>query len=807
MNWKKFTAFTISILLIICVEELVHACADGPDPYDEYPSFFFNNINSAPAFTPFYYTSLLTYYTEGYGWYDDVRDSTIGDMNEAEWYNYTHQSVKAADIDSFIYKASYTEINNVRNNELGKLRVGLSENTFVKWLLAHDDKQALSYLLYAKKCEPYAAEQDGHWDNNTSEWKLTPRDTAAMAGLVTEGLHQYKSANSDFFKWRYRYQILRMAMYSGHYQQTISLYDELIGNNNYNGIMYARCLGMKAGALYKMKNKTEAAYLYSLIFDASDEMKETALTSFNWALNGNAQSVLPLCKTDHERAVIAIMDALYETSGQEKEGLALMENAYKLDPNVNGLNVVMTREINKTEQRYLQTTFQSIPNAYYYQYFGAGDKRSMDSVAHSYSNYLAGLNGFALKLANDGKLSGKAFWHLSSAYIYFMQGNYAECKKHLDISKKEKMTPIERDVHDIVYALYIIHCNGKVTAKTEADLLPYLKWIETRSDSNKRFAKVYTDLLTSVLCTSYLQQGDTVKAIFCLSRTKSDKESNYISDYGFMDNAGTLLEAMTIDELHKVQAFAQSSAKTPYDNWLTTHTPYSFSVLRELEGTKYIREMQFDKAVTTLKDVSKENLDNVVLPDILINHIQDMQDWIPSDSTVTYNKLSFAMKMAELQQKLNANPKDGRAAYQFANGLYNMSYYGKAHHAFDYYRSSTDDHAYITTKERNKLPAYQQEYYDVKLAEKYYIQAYTSSTSPEVKARCLFMAAKCWQKSCPQANIKDPFYYDPYYSKDYYLNSLKNPYFNQLNNGYKKTRFFNEAYNTCSYLRDYVKTQ
>ncbi|MBS1688916.1 MAG: hypothetical protein JSS96_09345, partial [Bacteroidetes bacterium] len=729
------------------------------------------------------------------------------DMNEAEWYSYTGKAVKAADIDSFIYKASYAEINSVNNNELGKLRANLRENTFAKWLVDHNDKQALSYLLYAKKCEPYAAEQDGHWDNTTNEWKLTPRDTAAMTALITEGLQQHKLAGNDFFKWRYKYQVLRMAMYSGHYQQTLSLYNELIGDNKYNGIMYARCLGMKAGALYKTNRKTEAAYLYSLIFDISDEMKQTALISFNWALNSNAQLVWPLCKTDHEKAVVDIMDALYETSGQEKEGLALMEEAYKLDPNVKGLNVVMTREINKAEQRYLQASFNTIPNAYYYQYYGADDKRSIDSIAHSYSNYIAGLNSFALKLANDSKLNDKAFWHLSAAYIYFMQGNYADCKKHLDISQKEKMTPIERDVHDVVYALYIVHSNDKVTEKTEADLLPYLKWIETRSDSNRRFAKVYTDMLTSVLCTAYLQQGDTVKAIFCLSRTKFDKTSNYMLDYGFMDNAGTLLEKMTIDELHKVQAFMQSTAKTPYDNWLTTHTPYSFSVLRELEGTKYIREMQFDKAVTVLKDVSQTNLNNIILPDVLISHIQDMQDWLSSDSAVSYNKLSFAMKMAELQQKLNANPKDGRAAYQFANGLYNMSYYGKAHHAFDYYRSSTDDHAYIATKERSKLPEYEQEYYNVKLAEKYYMQAYTNSTAPEVKARCLFMAAKCWQKSCPQPEGKESSYYNSYYDKDYYLNSLKNPYFRQLKKEYDKTKFFNDAYNTCSYLKDYVKAQ
>ena len=150
--------------------------------------------------------------------------------------------------------------------------------------------------------------------------------------------------------------------------------------------------------------------------------------------------------------------------------------------------------------------------------------------------------------------------------------------------------------------------------------------------------------------------------------------------------------------------------KTGFEKWLTDNTPYPVDVLKELEGTKYIREMKFDKAVAVLTGISKNVLSETFLPDVLISHLQDSQDWNTSDSAKPYNKLQFAKKMVELEQKLEDNPKNSRVAYQYANGLYNMSYYGRAHHAFDYYRSTGDDLAYFTSPDRNKLPEYRKRY-------------------------------------------------------------------------------------------------
>jgi hypothetical protein len=134
-----------------------------------------------------------------------------------------------------------------------------------------------------------------------------------------------------------------------------------------------------------------------------------------------------------------------------------------------------------------------------------------------------------------------------------------------------------------------------------------------------------------------------------------------------------------------------------------------------------------------------------------------------------------------------------------------MTYYGKAHHAFDYYRHSTDDFSYYATPQRAQLPPYMQQYYSAQEALKYYMIAYANTTDAEVKARCLYLAAKCWQKNAPlPENMKGERYYFLSGDNSYYVNALHNPYFKQLKD-YKTTRFYGSAVSTCSYLRDYVK--
>ncbi|XZF14549.1 hypothetical protein ACTHGU_00280 [Chitinophagaceae bacterium MMS25-I14] len=798
-NWKKYTLLLSSAaVLLILGERLVQACADPGDPYDYYPSFFSNNVLNEKPYTPFFYTANLKYYDE---WYEADTSNNLPDQNIAEWRSYTGNTVPEADLDSFVYKYPYSELSglyyNIEKAKPLQVSQAMASNAFTKWFIANKDLEALGYLMYAKQCEPQAAGGD--------YWQPVQRDTAKLGRLERNGLKLHAAAKKDFFKWRYAYQVLRMAFYGGDsYENTITLYDKLIGNATADNIMYPRCLSLKAGALYHSGHKAEAAYLYSKVFDKSDEIKKTTYISYDWSRDSTSEEdILGFCKNDHEKAVLYVMEGLHNYDN----GLELMQKAYRLDPGVHGLNVLMTREINKLEERYMQDKLMQERNLnasvyyYYYNYsFNTYNDASTnkDSTARVFKNYLNRLGDFAGKLAQDKKAANNTFWNLSAAYISFMLDDAKACGKYLAKAEKAGMTDRERDQHDIIHLLYTMKSNPELNAKTEAKILPELQWLDNRAAKNHAFQKPYRDLMMTLLVTPYLKQRDTVKAIYCLARAVRDDKGGFSVSSDFTDIPGALLEKMNTDKLRTVEDFCRKNNKTPYEQWLTKNTPYDLNVLYELEGTKYIRDYNFRDAAATLKKVSSGLFE---LPNAFAAYTRDQLEYEDQDSVKIYTKLSYAEKMLALQQKLEADPKDANAAFDYATGLYSISYYGKAHNAWTYYRGTTDGLAYYNSKDRQALPAAAREFYEVKTAEKYFLQAYQNSRNAEFKAKALWMAAKCWQKRCPEQNSNDNS------SKDdpYYKYSQTNPYYSQLKTEAGKTKYYNEVWNTCSYFKDYVK--
>lgn len=764
---------------------LATACSEGPDPYEDEPTFFFNTINAQPVFTPFYYSAYSEFY-DGYYTFDG-NDFAYHpeDANVTAWERYMGNKVPRVDIDSMVYSYKGKDMLNlfehIRKGYALKVPMRVSQNKFTRWLIANKDAETALYLSFAKQCEPYALAKDYEWEPKA--WSLTTtNDSAVMQSLVHEGIKMCQQATNKEIKLRYAYQCMRMAFYSHEYPQTLLLFNDLVRPMDH--LMYYKCLSLKAGALYRTNRKPEAAMLYSHVFDSCDALKEQAYQSFRWSVNGNLSVLFPWCRNDHERARLYVMHGMYD-HGNDQDMTQDVRNAYKLDPKARGIDIVMTRAINKLEAETIRE--MGIPKS------GANSR-------------IEDMNTLAQQIANEGKCVSKAYWQLASAYLYILDGEPAECKEMLNKAAQNKMNPAEQDAHYILTALYTTQKRGGLNHATEKELLPMLQQLEQRGEKNRRYNSLFRNMMIEVLANGYLHQGDTERAVYCYARTYSMplNMSSYFynGSNDFSDAPGRLLERLSPERLRDVQAFVQKKKKTPFETWLTGATCYPANVLYELEGTKYIRLLQFDKAVAALQRIPEAEL-SVTLPDAFVSHISDVMKLNASDNGVGYNKLTFARRMAELQKTLAANPTDGRAAYQYANGLYSMSYYGKANEAYTYYRSSTDDKAYYNEQDRKPLSDMELEYYDVHLALEYYQKAFEHSTDPEVKARCLFMAAKCWQKSCPMPEKAEERYY---HGLDiYYANSLKNPYFKQLRDGYAKTAFYGSAVSTCSFLKDYAE--
>jgi hypothetical protein len=281
------------------------------------------------------------------------------------------------------------------------------------------------------------------------------------------------------------------------------------------------------------------------------------------------------------------------------------------------------------------------------------------------------------------------------------------------------------------------------------------------------------------------------------------EEGGYSWSTAFEDLPGTVLNMMSLDALHRAQAFARTGGKTPYEKWLLKGSPYSAGIMLELEGTRELRMHNFARAAEVLKGATPTgdeywNLRHPFRADIREIVWSDAE----TDSTGKMTKAAFAKRMADLEQQVTGGSADFAALFDYATGLYSMTYYGKAYHAFTYYRSSVDEKGYFDNAERRALPFWHRDFYTAESAEKAYLSALAKAPDEESKARTLFMLAKCWQKRSPEGpKDKDIWEWDEHYAQ----NAKKSPYFARLKKESATTAFYREALASCNYLSSYAR--
>jgi len=800
MKLLKPVFVLVAIVTCTFFESLVQACSDGDDPYDYYYSFFRNDMAGSPAYRPFYYTGWIKYYDEYY-WQEDSTAEQLPDYNIGEWCSYTGPGVSKDNAAAFIYKFSYDNLKSLYYHiEQGKplhIPDSVAGNTMTKWFLEKKDMEALGYLMYAKQCETNAVQEN--------KWELPVRDTAYMSKLIKNGLQLHKVAKQDFFKWRYTYQLMRLAFYKADYAYTHNLFKELIGNNKADNLMYYRCLGFEAGAFYGQGDYSRAAYLYSQVFDGSEELKRSVYISYDWCFTthenqkaADKSSVAKYCINDHERAVLYIMDALHEY----EDALPLIQKAYALDPGTKGLDVVMTREINKLESRYYdpllrqKSGFRDAPYFYDRKRYDADAYREQVGELQKQQQALAGLLSFANKAATNKNDSRRAFWSLSAAYLYFIKGDWKNCDNWLEQAEQANPGAKEKDMLHIEKLLLNICKNGKIDNSTEAAILPSLQWLERRAAERSYFSKSYRNLLCSVLPNVYMQQQDTLKAVLCIARGTIGTNDTRLEPAFFSE-----LDQVSTGNIIALQKFIGTQGQgNAFDKWLVGAGPFNNGALDDYIGTRYIRQHDFEKAAATLKKIPDSIANKYALLDPFTDRIRDTQE--PKEENLpAFTRLAFATEMQQLKKSLDK--AGAEALYRYANGLYSMTYYGLSWNAGMYYRSGNDQLGYFESDSRQVLLPEYRDYYNCGEALKYYQRAFDKSDNREFKARCLFMMSKCWQKNfIPQ---EEKYRYDPSANNDYVAYTLASPYFRQLAEDYSETRTYNQLFTDCTYLSYYIK--
>lgn len=793
MNWKAFTAVCISVAIISFPRNII-GCGPEMDPYDYYTSFFHQNLPDAGGYRPFYYT--------GYNFlYDNSEPVTVSDLLAEEWAAYGAAPVTKADAKKLVNKFSSKDLNNlyyhIEKNQPLKLPDSVKQNSMTDYFIRSKDLEALGYILYAKQVEPYVVGDD--------DWQNINRDSLKMARLIKNGQQLYAAAKKDLIKQKYIYQVLRLAHYSGRYNEVINWYDEYQAAGFSNSVVAPLCTALKAGSLFRTGKTKEAAYLFSKAFSSSMAKRISNYLGFKWSVDPKTSMTdyLAYCKNNHEKASMLALFAFGSTGNDLDKFLEI----YQLDPGCEELEVLAVREINKLEEKYFTPALQreSGGKAFYYTW----DETSADSILAASEKEAKQLSSFLHDASQRNQVKNAGLFETAAAYAAYMTKDYGSAKKYLGTASKMQLTPKVKDQWALTNLLVSINEKQNIDAAFEEQLLPSLQWLEGRVRSEKpididywqvsQWQKIYRSLMSEILARRYHAQGELVKEALCIGNADWIMKGKD-SEYGWKNGIEFLRNNMMSKDVEQLYALLMGK-QSKFENYLISHNSVTKKEVADFAGTSYLREYNYSKAIEWFsKSVDKA----VIGKNPFIELLYDREEQLPSETTFKTTKLAFAQQMLKLEQASKQSRVAANVYYKMALGTYNMTYYGHCWELVQYYRGGTD--GYHIPK---NATGFQKEYYGCYKAQEYFEKAMSASSDKNFRARCLFMMAKCSQKQLQQPQYEDYpnnwEQYDKDYNTVYWPAFMKNNYFPELVKNYSNTTFYKEAFNSCSYLRDFVK--
>lgn len=771
-------------MLLVNLPANIFGCSGGDEnPYDYYISFFHQELPDTKGYHSFYYTSYNFIY-------DTEEHVTASDVLSEEWAAYCGASVTVSDAKEFVFDfpEQYIDslLNATKNKKHFKKKDPLEVNSMSNYFLKHKDSEALVYIDYAKKVQPYVI-------GDASEWESISRDSVAMDSLIKNGQQLFAQAKKEFIKLKYGYQLVRLAHYSKRYDDAIKWYDEYVAVNKTQSILQTMSIALKAGALHRIGKEKEAALLFSKAFTSSQAKRISNYLCFTWCTNLGIDRAeyLSLCKTDEEKASMLILFAL---TGGSSNQLPALKEIYKLDPGNPVLEVLVVREIEKLEETYLTPILNSKKGGsqtFLYSYVETDTSGTKKKDINDLADFLH-------TTAQKGNVSNPGLFEISAAYASLIKEDYEQAKTYLDSASKMKLNGKLKDQLELTKILLTVNSKDKIDAAFEQQILPSIKWLEQKANADSLTKQAgdwdvdpwkdfYRNLLGEVIAKKYDSQGDYYKEELAIGASETiygNNHGNYSGSIIFLHN---YLESMDVKKLYNL---LNATKRTEYENYLVNFSRVSINDVTDFIGTAYLREYNYAEAIEWFKknDATSDQIDTNPFKDLLYDQV------LPTDGEIfSTTKLAFATEMQRLE-KLSIKDKKNEAKYfyKMALGIYNMTYYGSSWALVQYDRSGSDNYTLEDKTNNIKLrssTAFTKEYYGCYKAHDYFKKAMDASTDKNFKARCLFMMAKCFQKTVQDNN-------------DAFTNSK---YFPKLIKEFGKTAAYKEIFNSCSYLRDFVK--
>mgnify|MGYP000271221233 FL=1 len=599
-----------------------------------------------------------------------------------------------------IYKSSIKELRALQYGD--ELTEEMQKNVVAQRLKKKKNTAFLNYLIFAKQCEPFAVNREFDWDGNLMEKGGTQEKSAK---LIKKGLEKFNTYSDKFIKARYAFQIIRLARYSMKWEQTISLYEELMPQvkevktiiNYWTGEHYA-------GALYNIGRKTEAAYHFAQIFDKAPSRRMAAFKSFDIRSDKEWEIALGFCKNNEEKAALYSVRAIAPYSNATEE----MESIFELFPQSQHLEFLLFREIQKFEYELLGATY---------------NERHRDSKRYNYNEnsgeevvfpradtkqYLQELIALTEKVIASRRVKNMHHWELARGYLKFINGeNKAAIAIFNQIaSRRIRYDKTFRTQLEVFKAAAIVDGFEEVNDELEEKavyLLPLLESVRPDYAGDAGVSEQAHYLLDK-MAQLYANQGDYAKAFLCGRGRFYDllEQPNLKVVEGLLK---------LYDRKESLKPFEKELTKTIFkvEKWTSNGYEYKEdridirNQLLEMKGTILLGKNQLEAAIATfeqLPDDYKNNQKTIEndswegpnnskerfnISDNNPFYLYTYNTSSPDAAPANFNKLELAKQLLAIEKSLEKEPSTQAASYlKLGNAHYQMSHYGKSWRAIDY---------------------------------------------------------------------------------------------------------------------------
>lgn len=761
---KAYGIFLISLILFPQSGGFIKGCG-GYDITDIVnTSMYIPQMIKSKRFDPFFmsideYYSNWNYATEPGRNEPDERNTD--DFNLDEWQTYFEGYILNDEVGSVVYRLGVSSMDSLIDviNAQNITRSGELKNIRTK----QEIKDALLYLKLAKEVEKVI--HIDPWD-----WNPQPFDKQSVEHLKNKAFNSLRLKINRELQLRYTFQYVSLCFHAGAYEEAIAYMKDEFKLKPEDGFMYHRLKGYEAACLVRTGNFSKSNLIYARLYGLGEAFKMTSFESFHAQNEEDWSLTLSLANSDRDK------ELLWHLFGVYIDPLKGMHAIAEINVNSDLLPLLLVRAVQIAETNTIQ-------NSPYEEYFYEPDLSNY-AQAEGYTpdplyswgsvlkEHISLLINEILKIESLRE-EDRSMWLMSAAFLYWMQSDIPNCRR----LSNEAVKYADGNQYIILQNAIIELLTGySETKRLDAEneerlfkLIAPLTKLNGLSEANENTLRFVLTGLKQI----YLNQGD-----LSMAELAEPQPENY---YTNEEDIQAMIDFMIDEDKSEFRKFLQGRYR------------FDLNDLYDVQATSRIYKYDFEGAVRIYKEHPGSG--NLELYGNPFNYrkvdCHDCDHNMPQK--VKYNKQRFAEKMIELKSKGDdlKTEKTERANnyFLYANGLYNMTYYGNARMVsvtvvnWDLMYSNAQN-------ERDPSDESIFPYHDCREAQKYYLKALQFSSDREYLAKCYWMSAKC------EHNI----WLETVYVNDNEKDFVAGNYFHLLNDQFSDTKYYSEIIDECGYF-------